>query len=73
MFIRKNKTTEKLIERRQQKVKKPFKFTEMSDTVCLFPNCTKHIKLNVLVRKPSVNICYRHYILKKKRVARKRR
>ncbi len=46
-------------------MKKPFKFTEMSDTVCLFPNCTKHIKLNVLARKPSTNKCYKHFMLEK--------
>jgi len=36
-------------------------YTVMSDKVCTYPGCTKHIKQNVINRVPNVKYCYKHW------------
>ena len=36
-------------------------YTVMSDKVCSFPGCTKHIKTNIINRIPNAKYCYKHF------------
>ena len=41
------------LELKEAKMKKPYRFHEMSNVTCDFPGCTRRIKKNVVERKSS--------------------
>ena len=43
-------------------MRKPFKFTVLSDIECSHAGCRKKIKANLVARKQSpVKLCYKHH------------
>ena len=47
------------IRREEDKMKKPFKNTEVSNKRCNGIGCNKLLKKNLLAKKPEVKFCYR--------------
>jgi len=41
--------------------KKPYKHTDLSGKICSVKGCDKHLKKNVVSRKPTAKLCYKHW------------
>ena len=38
-------------------------FRILSDQVCRHPGCTRRLKANIVARKPTADLCYKHFHL----------
>jgi hypothetical protein len=43
-------------------MKKNYRYNEVSDKLCIEPECTKKLKLNLLDKNPDAKRCYKHHI-----------
>jgi len=53
-------------------MKKPYKFTELSETTCADPDCRKPLKKNVVQRKSpqgKLLICWECWVMKTRKMA----
>lgn len=41
---------------------KKIDFRIVSDQVCAYPGCTKHLKQNLVNSDPNATYCFRHYM-----------
>lgn len=55
-------------------MKKPFRYDELSDTLCSVVGCRRRLKKNVIarVRRAAPLVCYGHWLLARNSFQRKR-